>query len=170
MDRTLIRCYHSWPAWTCERWQCRGTPHSPKLQHYWSLTIRLFSVISRTLVGRGSYSFAEKQSVCSTAPIFFLNGITNKLFTYKSYVWPFNWMQTNELGPILKCYLQNVYKSYIFNICINRIWYQITYVDWFAIKIQPTNQPTSLSVQFFCFQWPLQTSGSIPAIRIISSD
>ena len=27
------------------------TPHSPKLQHYWSLTIRLFSVISRTIVG-----------------------------------------------------------------------------------------------------------------------
>ena len=25
--------------------------HSPKLQHYWSLTIRLFSVISRTLIG-----------------------------------------------------------------------------------------------------------------------
>ena len=29
----------------------KGTPHSPKLQHYWNLTIRLFSVISRTLVG-----------------------------------------------------------------------------------------------------------------------
>ena len=29
----------------------KGTPHSPKLKHYWILTIRLFSVISRTLVG-----------------------------------------------------------------------------------------------------------------------
>ena len=29
-----------------------GTPHSPKLQHYWNFTIRLFSVISRTLFGR----------------------------------------------------------------------------------------------------------------------
>ena len=27
-----------------------GTPYSPKLQHYWSLTNRLFSVISRPLV------------------------------------------------------------------------------------------------------------------------
>ena len=27
-----------------------GILHSPKLQHYWSLTIRLYSVISRTLV------------------------------------------------------------------------------------------------------------------------
>ena len=38
----------------------KGTPHSPKLQHHWKLTIRLFSVISRTLVG-GSYPSAEVQ-------------------------------------------------------------------------------------------------------------
>ena len=30
----------------------RVPPHSPKLQHYKSLTIRLFSIISRTHVGR----------------------------------------------------------------------------------------------------------------------
>ena len=60
-----ISCYHSWPEWTWEQWQWRSTPHSPKLQHYWNLTIRLFSVISRTLV-RGSYPSAEKQSVYST--------------------------------------------------------------------------------------------------------
>ena len=47
----LNRCYHSGPEWTWERWQWRGTPHSPKLQDCWNLTIRLFSVISRTLVG-----------------------------------------------------------------------------------------------------------------------
>ena len=46
-----IRCYHSGPEWTWEQWQWRGTPHSPKLQHHWNLTIRLFSVISRTLMG-----------------------------------------------------------------------------------------------------------------------
>ena len=28
----------------------RGAPHSPKLQHYWNRTIRLFSVIYRALV------------------------------------------------------------------------------------------------------------------------
>ena len=50
IDRTLIRCYYSGPEWTWERWQWRGIPHSPKLQHCWNLTIRLFSVISRTLV------------------------------------------------------------------------------------------------------------------------
>ena len=31
----------------------KGCPHSPKPQHHWNLTIRLFSVISRTLVWWG---------------------------------------------------------------------------------------------------------------------
>ena len=46
----LIRCYHSRLEWTREQCQWRGTPHFPKLKYYWSLTIWLFSVISRTLV------------------------------------------------------------------------------------------------------------------------
>ena len=29
----------------------KGTPHSSNLQNYWNLTIRLFNIISRTLVG-----------------------------------------------------------------------------------------------------------------------
>ena len=40
---------------------------SPKLQHCWNLTIRYFSVISRTLVRGWSYPSAEVQSVHSTA-------------------------------------------------------------------------------------------------------
>ena len=40
-----------WLEWTLERWQCSGTLYSPNLQHYWSLTIGLLTVISRTLVG-----------------------------------------------------------------------------------------------------------------------
>ena len=52
------------PEWTWEQWQWRGTLHSPKLQHYWNLTIRLFSVISRTIIA----ILAEKQSVYSMAP------------------------------------------------------------------------------------------------------
>ena len=43
------------------------TPHSPELQHYGKLTIRLFSVIYRTFVREGSYPSAEVQSVYSTA-------------------------------------------------------------------------------------------------------
>ena len=53
IDRTLIRCYHSGTEWTWEQWQWRDTPHSPKLQYYWSFTIILFSVISRSLIGWG---------------------------------------------------------------------------------------------------------------------
>ena len=91
----LIRCYHSLPEWTRERWQWRGTPHSLKLQHYWNLTIRLFTGHSLrwwwwwglTPLQRSSwcilqpqptgpqdtrwgksYPSAEKQSVYYTAP------------------------------------------------------------------------------------------------------
>ena len=46
-----IRCYHSGPESTWEWWQWRGTLHSPKLQHYWSLLIRLFSVITGYSLG-----------------------------------------------------------------------------------------------------------------------
>ena len=54
------------PRW--EQWQWRGAPYSPRPQHYWDLTIRLFSVISRTLVEWGGYyPSAEVQSVYSTA-------------------------------------------------------------------------------------------------------
>ena len=46
-----VSCDSYRPEWTWERWQWRGTPHFPKLQNYWSLTIRLCSVLSRTYVG-----------------------------------------------------------------------------------------------------------------------
>ena len=46
-----IRWNHPGSEWTWEQWQWRSTPYSPKLQNYWSLTLRLFPVISRPLVG-----------------------------------------------------------------------------------------------------------------------
>ena len=48
-----MKCYHTVWEWTWERWQCRGTMNSRKLWHYCNLTIRLFSVISRTIVWGG---------------------------------------------------------------------------------------------------------------------
>ena len=64
----FIKCYHSKSEWTWEQWQWRAIKHSPKLQYYLSLTIRLFSVISWTLVGRGrSHPSAEMQPVYSTS-------------------------------------------------------------------------------------------------------
>ena len=56
------------PGLTLERWQRGGTPHSSKLQHYWNLTIRLFSVILGHSF-RESYLSAEIQSTYSTVPV-----------------------------------------------------------------------------------------------------
>ena len=63
----IIRCYHYGSVWTWEQWHWRITLHSPKLQYYWNLTLRLFSVINKTLVVGWSYPSAEKQSEYSTA-------------------------------------------------------------------------------------------------------
>ena len=49
----LIRCSNSGRNWNYEPWHWRVTRHSPMLQYYWSLTIRLFCVISRIPVGLG---------------------------------------------------------------------------------------------------------------------
>ena len=46
-----IRRNHYGTKWTWLRWDWRSTPQSQKLHYYRSLTIRLFSVISWTLVG-----------------------------------------------------------------------------------------------------------------------
>ena len=46
----MMSCYHAGPEWTWEQWQWKGALHSPKPQHHWNFTIRLFSVISRTLI------------------------------------------------------------------------------------------------------------------------
>ena len=46
-------------AW--EQWQWIGTSYSPKLQHYWNLIIRLFSVVSGFSLEE-SYPSAEMQS------------------------------------------------------------------------------------------------------------
>ena len=47
-----IRCYHSGSGLIWGQCQRRSTPHSPKFQHYGSLTIRLFSIMSRTPIWR----------------------------------------------------------------------------------------------------------------------
>ena len=69
MDRVLSGATtlgQSWPGSNDNEGVLR-IPQKP--QHYWNLTIRLFSVIYRTLIGGGrSYPVAEVQSVYSTAP------------------------------------------------------------------------------------------------------
>ena len=47
-----IRNCISGPEWTWEQWHWKANLHSPKFQHYRSLTIRLFNIIPRTLIER----------------------------------------------------------------------------------------------------------------------
>ena len=46
----------------------KGTPYSPKLQQCWNLTIRLFSVITRTLNGGGGLTPLQRCSQCILQP------------------------------------------------------------------------------------------------------
>ena len=60
--------YLSGPEYTCDHWQWKGLSHSPKFQHYLTLAISLFSIISRVLFGIGCYQSAEMKSVYSAVP------------------------------------------------------------------------------------------------------
>ena len=51
IDTTLSGATNPGPECTWERWQWRGTSLSPKVRHYWSLSMRLLCVINRKLVG-----------------------------------------------------------------------------------------------------------------------
>ena len=92
-----FKCYHSEPEWTWARWQWRSTPYSPNVQHYWSPTIRLFNVKSRTLI-RGVLP------LCWHAVGVFYNPswLSNILFTYitfstsLNYIW---WEGSNSGTP-----------------------------------------------------------------------
>ena len=67
------------------RWQWRGTPHSPKLQHCWNLTIRLFSVISRTLVMGGGLTPLQRCCQCILQPQ--LTGQSTYIWCIHTVVW-----------------------------------------------------------------------------------
>ena len=69
-----------------KHWQWRDTPHSPKLQYYWSITINHCLVLyPGDSSGRGSYPSAEMQSVYSTVPAD--RAWVGKVVHWK--VWPF---------------------------------------------------------------------------------
>ena len=66
----------------------------PKLQHYWNLTIRLISVISRTLVGRGGgLTPLQRCSQCILQPL--PTGQTN-ICIYSE--WPMNQRVSSNLN------------------------------------------------------------------------
>ena len=91
--------------------------------------------------------------------------ITNKLFPYKSYVYPFKCVQKNDwclIVPVISQYLKpfntvkkssivafkNVIKKMglqIIYIYIYSIWQKIIYNGWYVIKPNPTKPSVSLS-------------------------
>ena len=98
------------PHWAREdlgAMEMKGAPYSPKPQHYWNLTIRLFSVISRTLFfWGGSYPSAEVQSVYSTAPAAWAKSVLG-----------YSIQKCHEIAFILRSYLYfyvDVSKSFFF--------------------------------------------------------
>ena len=54
--------------WTWVLWHWWDTLHSPKLQYYWSFTIRLFNVLSRKLAGRVLHRCRDGVSVFYNDP------------------------------------------------------------------------------------------------------
>ena len=62
----------------------KGYSAFPKLRQQWNLIIRLFSVISRTLIMRGFYPSVEMQSMYSTAPADWAHSLLNdpKVYIY----------------------------------------------------------------------------------------
>ena len=70
----------SGPEWTWEQWQWRGTLHYLKLQNYWSLTLGLFDVISRTHV-MGGLTFLQRCSRCILSPL--LTGLFDSCINIK---------------------------------------------------------------------------------------
>ena len=46
-----------------------------------------------------------------------------KLLVTLQYLKPLNYVQTNELRLISKCFQQNVFTKYIQYICLKRIWH-----------------------------------------------
>ena len=82
------------PEWTREQCQWSGAPHSPKLQLYWHLTIRWFSVTARTLTGV-IYSQNE--------------GTTILAYKNRYYVFTYKWVkmavrETDRQTKDLDCY------------------------------------------------------------------
>ena len=90
-------CYHTGPEWIWERWQWRGTPHSPKLQHYWNFSIRLFCVISRKLVWWGVTPL-QKCSPCFCCP----NRLAKRFIVIIVYIYIYIYISLNRKSEFIR--------------------------------------------------------------------
>ena len=128
-----FRWYHSRLEWTWEWWQWRGTWHSPKLQYYWNLPIRLFSILCRTLVGEvlllsrnavgifSSPSCLGQDSMCKTRRvsgkiIISQSYVLRQLHSFGNCIWNCQLVSVLSLLKILQNFrLTHVYSSQKFN-------------------------------------------------------
>ena len=120
IDRTLIRCYHSGPEWTCERWQWRGTPHSLRLQHYWDL-------INKLLMSYPGYTWGGVLPLCREAVGVFYSPsqLSNNVI---SFLKPYNCGQGNDYYWIVSItWDQSLLDT---DACNNPILWKVFVVDW----------------------------------------
>ena len=90
----------------------KGCSAFSKPQHYWSLTIRLFSDVPECLLRWGSYPSAAMQSVYSTAPVDWAGLMLDrktwnhstvcKLFVLRIVTWSYNCLQMIIISSYLK--------------------------------------------------------------------
>ena len=116
IDRTLSG------ATTPGQW--RSTLHSPKLQHYWKLTIRLLSVISWTRVGGCVLPLCSEAVgiFCSPSPPRSRLGKRQNEETWKSFKGRNDWFSFFRIQPVkvlipflVGCVLRHINLGRLFN-------------------------------------------------------
>ena len=119
--------YHSGPELTWEQRQWRGILHSTKHQHHWNITIRLFSVISRTLIVGGGLIPMQRCSWCILqSGQTQLNGFKYcYLLVPRSSIIP----NTDTIFTKLNC----LKYSYILSI-VNHKYFSCIITEWFFIN------------------------------------
>ena len=124
-------------------------PYSPKPQHYWNLTIRLFSVISRKLIARGLPLCRGAVSVFYSPS--WLNNLLLHWLSFKGWraqtalLFNHSWMHTFFKG------FSTIWNANSFIEGLNSDC-DVYFLQWFKEYLQPTNTIDYISVWIY---WPL---------------
>ena len=116
----------------------RGTLHFPKLRHYWNLTIRLYSVIYRTLVGevlplgRDAVSVFNSPSRLGNYCIGVIWQIRNWLYFYFSSLHRILWLGLKVFYDYFIWYLFRITWWRRMNIILD--WKEIFDTFWIFVK------------------------------------
>ena len=114
-----IKWYHSVTVRTRERWQQRGTQHSPKLKIYWSLIVRLFNAISRSHIEEVLLHGREVLLYITFAWI----NVCMRIYVYiHTYIHIY-------IHTYIHTYIHNVCNMYVF-VCVYIYIYMKEYYHW----------------------------------------